>query len=140
MTDLRDALRAARNTDLTAVDVPEWGEKVYIRKLTVGDQLALESETDSTALLGIKVLLHAIVDENGERRLSDEDLPLLLEQPVTTLIPLLMESAKQNGQTKADLEEMMAAFGKARDVLRSTDLPSLSGEPSENSKPSPVPN
>lgn len=114
-------MRNAVKGDLTLVDVPEWGEKVYIRKLTVGDQLALSDRTDSQAMLGVMVLLHAIVDENGERRLSDDDLPLLLEQQFTTLMPLLTESAKQNGQTQEELEAAVASFAKTPGEDSSTE-------------------
>lgn len=112
MTDLREAMRQAVGAaELVAVDVPEWGEKVYIRALSVGDQLAIsQSESDQT-MIGVKVLLRSIVDENGERRLADEDLPLLLEQSFMTLMPLLTESAKQNGQTKEEIEAAIASFG-----------------------------
>lgn len=105
-------MRSAVKGDLILVDVPEWGEKVYIRKLSVGDQLELSRGTEDAALLGVKVLLHSICDENGDRQLTDDDLPLLLEQDFTTLMPLLTESAKHNGMTEQELKDAIASFGK----------------------------
>lgn len=104
--------QAAQNTELVAVDVPEWGEKVYIRQLSVGDQLAINRTEQDPTLLGVKVLLSSIVDENGERKLGDEDLGLLLDQPFSVLAPLLVEAAKRNGQTQEELEAAIASFSK----------------------------
>lgn len=140
MTDFRETLRAAVKGELTSKHVPAWGRDVYIRKLSVREQLALIEDDPKPEVASMRVLLAAMADENGDRLLGDDDMELLLDQTFATLAPLLTEAAKQNGLTSQELEDAMAAFAKARDDQPSSGLPSLSGEPSENSKPSLLPN
>ena len=113
MTDLREAMRAARNADASIVDVPEWGQKVYLRKLSVGEQIKLTEDSPSPAVASLRILLLSIVDEGGRRLLDDTDWDLLLEQPFPVLLPLLAEAAKQNGLTTTELEEAVASFKTA---------------------------
>jgi len=138
VTDLRDAMRAAVGAGIETVYVPEWERKVGIRSLSVKDQLDLLDDEPKPEIATMRILLAAMVDENGDRLLQDEDLPLLLDQPFPVLMPLLHASAKVNGLSTTELEAAMAAFARARGERPSTESPSPSGGPSQNSKPSPV--
>jgi hypothetical protein len=138
VTDLREAMREAVQGKVAVVDVPEWGEKIRIRQLSVKEQIKLTEDDPRPEVATIRVLLVSMVDEDGKRRLGDEDMDLLLDQPFPVIMPLLAEAAKLNGLTNEELEKAMSAFASARDERPSTDSPSLSGVPSQNSKPSPV--
>jgi hypothetical protein len=140
VTDFRETLRTAVKGHLTSKFVPAWDRDIYIRKLSVREQLALIEDDPKPEVASLRVLLAAMADENGDRLLADDDMELLLDQTFATLAPLLTEAAKQNGLTSKELEDAMAAFEPARDEQPSSGLPSLSGEPSQNSKISVVPN
>ena len=132
-------MRAAVKADLTPYHVPEWNQDVYIRKLSVKDQLAVTEDSPRPEVASVRILLISIVDANGDRLLGDDDMDLLMDQPFPVVMPLMAEVAKLNGLSTEELEVAMAAFGPARDEQPSTSSLSLSGAPSENSKPSPVP-
>jgi hypothetical protein len=122
VTELRDALKqTASSKDLAVIDVPEWERKVYIRKLTIKDQMRLADEVKNPVEMSVRILLTSLCDENGERELSDDDLDLLTDQPVSLLLPLLTEAARINGLTSAELEEAMASFGNSPGEDRSTE-------------------
>jgi Phage tail assembly chaperone, TAC len=115
VSDLREAMRqAAAARDLVAVDVPEWEEKVYIRKISVRDQMQLSDETQDPKRLAMRILLVSISDENGNRKLTDDDLELLLDQPFPVIMPLLLEAARVNGQSESEVREAVESFGNAR--------------------------
>lgn len=136
MSLTREQILAARNREdrkPVKVTVPEWGGDVYLRVLTVADQVAL-SEDVKPADMPVQVLLHCIVDEAGTRLLNDEDAEELAKEDFPLVLRLFGEAAKLNGLTSKELEDAMAAFEPARDEQQSTGSPSLSGAPSENSK------
>ena len=138
MSLTREQILAARNREdrkPVKVSVPEWGGDVYLRVMTVGDQAAL-SEDVKPVDMPVQVLLHCLVDENGARLFTEEDADALAEEDFPLILRLFNEAAKLNGLTSKELEEAVAAFGQARDEQQSTDLPSPSGGPSENSKTS----
>lgn len=122
MSELREALRqTAASNDVSPIDVPEWGQKVYIRKLTVRDQMMLAEQVQNPVEMSVRVLLASICDENGARVLGDDDFDLLVDQPVPLLMPLLAEAAKQNGLSSKELEEAVASFGNSPGVDRSIE-------------------
>lgn len=137
MTDLREAMRGtATANDLSAVDVPEWKQKVYIRKLTVREMESLSRPHEGTTAASIRVLLASIVDEQGNRLLTDEDFDLLMDQPFGLLMPLMAEAGKQNGLTSKEVEEAVELFTKARGDSNGSKLPSHSGLRATRSTPS----
>lgn len=123
MTDLREAMRAAAtSSDLVPVDVPEWGRKVFIRRLAVRDQVAIEKMSgDDPKMTGLRTLVLSLCDEDGSQLLGDDDLDLLMDQSLAVVIPLLMEAARHNGLSSKEVEEAVAAFGKAPGLASSTD-------------------
>jgi hypothetical protein len=138
----REQILAARNREdrrPIKVTVPEWGGDVYLRVLTVADQIDL-AEGVKPAETPIQVLLLCLVDENGTRIFTDEDADELAKEEFPVVLRLFGEAAKLNGLTSNELEAAMAAFSQARDEQPSTGSHSLSGDPSPNSKMSAVPN
>jgi hypothetical protein len=142
MSLTREQILAARHREdrkPVKVEVPEWGGDVYLRVMTVADQVAL-SEDVKPAEMPVQVLLHCLVDETGTRLLEEEDAEALAEEDFPLVLRLFGAAAKLNGLTSKELEEAMAGFEQARDEQLSTDSLSLSGGPSQNSKMSVVPN
>jgi hypothetical protein len=114
VSGLREILEeTAVSNDLVPVDVPEWGRKVYIRKMSVGEQIAL-AENEDPKILSLKIVLATICDENGERELEDEDFDLLLRQPVANILPVLAKVGEVNGLTSSDVQEAVQSFGQAQ--------------------------
>lgn len=141
MSLTREQILAARNRDdrrPVRVSVPEWGGDVYLRVLTVADQVAL-SEDVKPAEMPVQVLLHCLVDESGTRILEDDDAADLAQEDFPLVLRLFAEAARLNGLTSKELEEAMEAFGPAPGEQPSTGSPSSWGAPSENSKISVVP-
>ena len=132
---LREKIEAAQtrpDRKPKPMDVPEWGTTVYLRKLTVDDQIAL-SEGVEAKDMPVKVLLHCLVDEDGERALTDEDAALLGKEDFPLILRLFAEAAKLNGLSSKELDEAMAAFGPARSESGPTDSPLLSAVPEMSS-------
>jgi hypothetical protein len=114
VTDLREAMRAAATRrDLVAIDVPEWGRKVFLRKMSVRDSLDRDDGADPK-MAAIRLLLDSVCDENGDPELSEGDLELILDQPVGVLMPILTEAARLNGFTSKELEDAVQSFGNAQ--------------------------
>jgi hypothetical protein len=120
------------------VPVPEWGFSIWLRVLTIADQVAL-AEGKRAEQMPVEVLLATVVDEDGAPVFTEDDRELLSNEEAPLIIRLFGEAAKLNGLSSKELEAAMEAFAKARDEQPSSDSPSLSGAPSMNSKPSPVP-
>jgi hypothetical protein len=113
--DLREAMRAASTaSELVAVDVPEWGRKVFLRRMSVRDQFARQDKERDPKMVAILVTIDAICDESGARLLSDDDLELMLDQPIGVIMPLMTEAARLNGITSKELDEAMQTFRNAR--------------------------
>ena len=141
MSLTREQILAARHREdrkPVKVSVPEWGGDVYLRVMTVADQAAL-SEDVKPLDMPVQVLLHCLVDETGNRLFGEDDADALAQEDFPLVLRLFSEAAKLNGLTSKELEAAMATFEQARDEQPSSGLPSLSGEPSQNSKPSLLP-
>jgi hypothetical protein len=123
VTDIREAMRAAVKGSMVAVDVPDWDQKVYVRSLTARESIDAESRGKTNAESAMRMVLRALVDENGERLLSDseDDWNLLLDQPVGVLMPLALEAAKLNGGTSEEIREAIEAFANAPEKRSSTE-------------------
>lgn len=82
-----DILSAAIKTD--EVDVPEWGGKVLVRELTSHEatELGFGMVTDEGGIdrskvpdMMAKAVVLAVVDENGDRLFSEDDIELLRQK------------------------------------------------------------
>lgn len=121
MTELREAMRQAVKGSTVPIDVPEWGQKVYIRGLSARESVGLTERAGTNAEAAVHMLLVSIVDENGDRVLADDDLDLLMDQPVGVIMPLALECAKLNGLTNEEMQAAIASFGKTPGEGSSTE-------------------
>lgn len=113
------------------MDVPEWGQKVYIRKMSVRDSLGYDKNGEDPKMQGLRLVIDSLCDEDGMQLLGSDDMELLIDQPIHVIMPLLLESAKINGFTSAEIEGAVASFGRAREESQSNDSHSPSGSPAK---------
>lgn len=100
------------------LDFEAWGDDIYIRVLSADDQNAL-AETTEQAKMPIRVILHCLVDENGERIFGDGDESELGAFPFPEVMQVFAKVAKLNGLSTKELDEAMANFAPAPDEQRS---------------------
>lgn len=112
------------------LDVSEWGCTVWLKQMTVADQVAL-SEDVKPSDMPIKVLLHCLVDDEGKRIFADEDAEQLAQEAFPIIMSVFAEAAKLNGLSNAELEEAMASFVQARASSAANGSRSPSGSPAK---------
>ncbi len=121
MSLTREEILAAReDRKPQLLEVPEWGGDVYIRVLSARDQMAL-SDTGKPEETPIKVLIHSIVDEHGERILKDEDFDALAEEDFPIIMRVFGFAAKLNGFSNKELEAAIEGFKPAQDEFSFTE-------------------
>jgi hypothetical protein len=107
----REQILARRNSRKPVrEEVPEWGGEVWIRVLSAADQVKIAEAGGEAALGPARVLVAALVDEDGTRLFTDEDLPELMKEDFPVIMRLFQRAAKVNGLTSAELDEAMASF------------------------------
>jgi hypothetical protein len=108
---LKDQIQSAQDLKSEPVEVPEWGCQVYIKTMNGIERDKWEALAYSAP--GTRkvideywesLLLHTIVDENGERVFSDSDLGILRGKSSKVIGRLFDKAAKQNGIRKEDLD------------------------------------
>ncbi len=104
------------------LEVPEWGGEVFVRVMSAKDQAAL-SEDVKASELPIKVILHCLVDEKGQRILSDDDFEALFEEDFPIIMKVFAFVARLNGLSSKELDEAMANFEQTPDEYNSSELP-----------------
>jgi hypothetical protein len=108
------------------LEVPEWHATVWLKQMTVADQVAL-SEGTKPADMPVAVLLHCLVDENGERIFTDDDREALAGESFAIVLRVFVAAAKLNGLSTAELDEAMQSFDRARAEPADNGSRSLSG-------------
>lgn len=95
------------------LDVPEWGVTVWLKQMTVADQVAL-SEDVKPADMPVAVLLQCLVDDEGERIFTDDDAEALSRESFPIVLRVFAEAARLNGLSSKELDEAMSSFEQAR--------------------------
>jgi hypothetical protein len=103
------------------LEVPEWGGHVFVRVMSVNEQLALfENVKDKD--FPVSVLLHAVCDEEGKpifsspehaAELANEDFPIVMK--------VFRVAAKLNGFSNKELEGATESFKPAPGESSSTE-------------------
>lgn len=101
-------------------DVPEWGGTVYIKVMSVRDQVELTDGKKPTDV-PLLVVLQSVVDENGQRLFLDDDVEWLADEAFPVVLRVFTFAAKLNGLSTAELEEAVASFSPSPDESRSFD-------------------
>jgi hypothetical protein len=116
----REQILAARHDRKPQLfDVPEWGGSVYLRVLTAADQIALSDDVTPKDV-PLQVLVHAIVDEQGVRVFTDDDVDELAQEDFPVIMRVFAAAAKLNGLSTDELEAAVASFGPAPDAFSSS--------------------
>lgn len=100
------------------VDVPEWGGSVYVRTMTGAERDQFEAamyevqgagyaaSRDYLINFRAKFAALCIVDENGNRLFSDDDVVVLGQKSVAALQRVLTVAQRLNALTEADVEAL----------------------------------
>jgi len=101
-------------------EVPEWGEGIYVRVLSAKDQVDL-SEGVKPMEMPLRMLLHCLVDEQGNRILSDADFEALADRDFPIIMRAFTAVAKLNGLSNKELEAAVETFTPAPDEYSSSE-------------------
>jgi hypothetical protein len=79
MPNLRDKILGADDLPVTEVDVPEWGETVRVKALDAEERfnLSVQAGGKPGAVFMASVVAATVVDEDGNRVFTDDDVPAL---------------------------------------------------------------
>lgn len=93
------------------MNVPEWGETVYVREMSVGERDAWDIAQDrlgKSKLNNFRSRFLAVVlcDVEGTRLFSDLEASIIETMPAKAIEGIFEFAARVNGLLKADLEEM----------------------------------
>jgi hypothetical protein len=111
-------LGSRRDRKPVPLDVPEWGGQVYVRVMSAKDQVELTDGHRPTDI-PMLVLIHCLVDENGQQILEEGDIDALSQEDFPVIMRLFAFVAKLNGLSTTELDEAMERFTPAPDESRS---------------------
>jgi len=92
------------------VDVPEWGGSVRVRSMSAGERDLYEQDLvagrdgDRVANVRARLLAFVIVDEEGNRVFSEEDIEALGNKSVVAVDRVFAVAQRMNSLTQADVE------------------------------------
>lgn len=110
----RDQLIAAATASLptTEVDVPEWGGKVRVRGMTVGERLAVQArartatsapaEDAAFERLSLDIVVMSLVDEAGNRLFDDTERDIVRGFDSRGFKTVLIAAQELNGMRGAE--------------------------------------
>lgn len=107
----KEQILAAQDTQVVTEHVPEWGGDVLLKPMSGKARNAFEkslvsvSREESIDNIYARILVHCMVDENGERLFSDADADALGEKSGAVLGRLTPVAQRLSGLTKDDIEE-----------------------------------
>jgi len=108
----REAILKAQDLPQEEVYVPEWGGYVRVRGLTAAERDALEStmlQTNGQVRLEnfrARLVAMSIVDEEGNRLFSDEDVDALGRKSAAALQRVFDVAMRLSGLRAEDVEEL----------------------------------
>lgn len=142
MTLSRDQILAASDLETREVEVPEWGGSVLVRALSGKERDAYEAslmlirgktQIPNLANMRAKLVARAIVDEDGKRLFTDQDvnaLGLKSAAALNRVHDVVQELSGLNEGATEDAEENSDA---AQSGDSTSAWPESSDAPSENS-------
>lgn len=108
----RKQIEALDDLPREELEVPEWGDTVWIRMLNIREREGFEKlvmDAGSFASLPhvyAKFCVLCIVDENGTRLFGDDEIEGLQERSATAIDRICKAALKLNGLTTDDVEEL----------------------------------
>ena len=107
----KDQILAANDKPTQDIAVPEWGGDVRIRTMSASERDKWESETYGSGTVNTvdfraRFVALCIVDDQGARMFSDEDVAKLGEKSAAALQRVFNAAQKLNALTGKDIEEL----------------------------------
>lgn len=104
----RDRILSADDLPREVVEVPEWGGSVYVRTMTGAERDRFEDEHHKQVNRNFRARLAVLTvcDEAGVLLFKPEDAGALGEKSAAALNRVLDVSAKLNGLTKSDVDDL----------------------------------
>lgn len=120
MSDLRERIlnRKKQKGPAATLDVPEWGEKIGVRHLTIREKLAFERENGAFETLDrekdaeaysrwlVRYCIATATDLKGERLFHPEDEKSLDDESATAIQRLALMALKVNIVTAEEIRDM----------------------------------
>lgn len=106
----REQILTSQDLKKTRVPVPEWGGDVFVRMMTGTERDAFEEMIFKAngSNVGVRAKLAAltIIDENGQRLFTDEDVDTLGAKSAAALDRVFTEAQRLNGFTEQDIQDL----------------------------------
>lgn len=112
----REAILQAKDLPYEDVAVPEWGGVVRVRALTGAERDRFEASIVeqrgkgaprlNTTNIRAKLVALTVVDENGNRIFTDDDVEALGRKSAAALNRVFEVAQRLSGLTQADMEEL----------------------------------
>jgi hypothetical protein len=140
MDDLRQRILGSRDTKVPAVmmDIPEWGVAVGLRRLSLPERLAFETENGALEDIDrkkereaynrwvIRYVIATTCTAEGERLFHPEDEGDLGNKSATSIERLALGAVKVNIVSAEEIAELGKSFGGARNGASPSDSPATS--------------
>lgn len=108
----RDQILKADDLPKKKISIPKWGGDVFVRGLTSKERDTYEFENYkkieqglSGQSLRVKLVILAVVDENGKNIFTDKDIAILEGKSGEVVTMLFDEIRKLSGLTYAEVDE-----------------------------------
>jgi len=111
----REQILQVQDLPVEDVEVPEWGGKVRVRGLTGAERDKFEASIVTRKgnkaefnpeNIRAKLVAMCVVDENGNRLFTDEDIKILGQKSATALDRIFQVAQRLSGLRTEDFEEM----------------------------------
>lgn len=104
----REAFLAIPAPEVTPVDLPALGGRVYVRELTAGERDRFETDhaQSSNSDFRAKLMAACVCDESGKRLFSDADARKLSDLPASHVERLVREIIRVNALSDQDVEDL----------------------------------
>lgn len=107
----KEKILAADDLGLLEVPVPEWGDSVFIRVMTVGERDSYENDWVLNKNKGVenfrsKFLQRVLCDEKGNLLFASDEVPKLAGKSAKVMSRIWQKAMEHNALTDADVEEL----------------------------------
>jgi len=104
----REAILAADDLKRQELDIPEWGDKVFIQMMTAKDRDSFEETRQNNPYSNLRaaMAIKTVVDQDGKRLFTDDDLDALGAKCAKALSRVFNVAIEMNHFTEEDVQEL----------------------------------
>jgi hypothetical protein len=107
----KEKILAADDLGLLEVPVPEWGDSVFIRVMTVGERDSYENDWVRNKDKGVenfrtKFLQRVLCDDKGDLLFAADEVGKLATKSAKIMSRLWQKAMEHNALTESDVEEL----------------------------------